>query len=45
MRRHFYRFRRRTGLRFYDVDKDLKELCGQLVTIAGPVDSVLRVLG
>jgi hypothetical protein len=45
IRRHFYRFRRRTGLRFYDVDSQLKDLCGELTTIAGPVDSVLRMLG
>ena len=45
IRRHFYRFRRRTGLRFYDVDSQLRDLCGELTTIAGPVDSVLRMLG
>lgn len=45
VRRHFYRFRRQAGLRFYAVDTELKELCGQLATIAAPLDSVLRLLG
>ena len=45
VRRHFYRFRRQAGLRFYAVDTELKELCGELATIAAPLDSVLRLLG
>lgn len=45
VRRHFYRFRRQAGLRFYAVDTDLKNLCGELATIAAPLDSVLRLLG
>jgi len=45
VRRHFYRYRRQAGLRFYAVDSELKDLCGQLATIAAPLDSVLRLLG
>lgn len=45
VRRHFYRFRRQTGLRFYQVDAELRQLCGELATIAKPLDSVLRLLG
>ena len=45
VRRHFYRFRRQAGLRFYQVDAELKQLCGELAIIAAPLDSVLRLLG
>lgn len=45
VRRHFYRFHRQAGLRFFAVDTELKKLCGELATIAGPLDSVLRLLG
>jgi hypothetical protein len=45
VRRCFYRFRRQAGIRFYQVDAELKNLCGEVARIATPLDSILRILG
>ncbi|MBX2998646.1 MAG: CHAT domain-containing protein [Caldilineaceae bacterium] len=45
VRRCFFRFRRQAGIRFYQVDAELKNLCGEVARIAAPLDSILRLLG
>lgn len=45
VRRAFFRFRRQAGIRFYQVDAELKHLCGEVARIAAPLDSILRLLG
>ncbi len=42
---YFSRYRQRAGTRFYLVDKELKELCGELRKIGEPLTSVLQTLG
>ena len=42
---HFLRCRRRGMWRFFQVDKNLKKLCGHLRTVGEPLASVLKVVG
>jgi len=44
-RRYFWRFRRRAGDRFYRVDTELKDLCGDLREIGEPLTSVMNMIG
>jgi hypothetical protein len=44
-RRYFWRFRRRAGDRFFRVDMDLKDLCGDLREIGEPLTSVMNMIG
>ena len=40
----FQRYRRLAGTRFYQVDAELKALCGELRSVGEPLAAVLRVL-
>jgi hypothetical protein len=44
-RRHFWRFRRRAGDRFFRVDTDLKELSGDLRQIGEPLTTIMSMIG
>jgi hypothetical protein len=44
VRRCFHNYQRRTANRFYQVDKDLKALCGNLRQIGVPLASVLEII-
>jgi hypothetical protein len=43
IRKAFDRFRRRGMLRFYDVDKQLNQLCGQLLLIGDPLEKIMEL--
>jgi hypothetical protein len=41
----FLRFRSHAALQFYEVDFELKRLCGELTRVGAPLDDLLEVLG
>jgi len=45
IKRYFRRYRRQAGVRFHQVDVDLKRLCEDLRKVGEPMDSVMKMMG